>query len=317
MILPGILRQIMCNFRWFGLFIFFLVAGVLLAYGQDADQGKSLGDVARDSRAQSRESRAQESAGQNQLATQLYRLLTTAKQESAQQRWDDAARDLHTVIEQSNPCTDTNWEWSKAHTQLASNEYSQGHRDRALAIIEEKTNKWAQCSGQATADEVTIVQERAVFERIVNDDKNAEVDFLKVIAIREKTGAGAKSYPADLLLLTDVYERQELYRDIIALLTPRMSGAATSEHDSYGTWARLWQALGEAHQKLGQYEQAEKAYNTAMGLTAPERSLLADMASLYHAMGKEAEAQKVEASLNAMPSSTPQIRPYPPPPPRK
>ena len=309
----------MRTFRRLGTFVFFfIITGVLAASGQDANQDKSLGEVAREARASSQaaHAHAQENVGQKQLSY-LYNLLTTAKQASAEQRWDDAAKDLHTVIESSKPCSDTGFLWSEAHTQLASNEYSQGHRDRALAIIEEKTNKWAQCSGQPSADEVTILQERAVFERIVNDDKNAEVDFSKVIAIREKTGTGAKYCPADLLLLTDIYERQGLYKNIIAFLTPRMSGAATSEHDLYGTWARLWQALGEAHQKLGQYEQAERAYNAAMGLTAPERSLLADMASLYHAMGKEAEAQKVEASLNAMPSSTPQIRPYPPPQPRK
>lgn len=300
----------MRTYRRFGLLIFFIVAGVLIAQSQDTDQEKSLGEVAR-------ENRVHQSTPQMQNVTQLYRLLSAAKQAAAEQRWDDSARDLHTVIDLAQPCTNIGSLSSKAYTQLASNEYSQGHKDRALGIIDEKSEAFMRCRGADQSSEAAILQGRAIFERIVHDYKDAEADFLKLIAIQEKTKPLVDWYPGELLLLTSIYQEQERYKDIVAFLTPRVPYEGEGGPNRDVRWAGVWQSLGEAHQKLGQYQQAEKAYNTAIHITSPDASLLSDLESLYHVMGKEAEAQKIEEELKAMPSRAPQVKVYQPPQPGK
>lgn len=236
---------------------------------------------------------------------QLNALLTAANQAASEKRWDEAVRNLNKVIEMAKPYPGTEYWLQTAYYGLANVELQQGHMEQARSAFDAEINFVSQRSGANSPDVATALDSRAMFEMKINDEKGEEADFLKAIAIREKAKAPAIQYSSELYSVAMLYRKQGKYKETVEFLQARIPAKEDPDPKKENWWAWPLQALGLSYQDLGQYDQAEKAFDRmirSLDQTLPVNSLgfvdpLSKMASLYRAMGKDSEAVKVEQRL--------------------
>jgi len=245
---------------------------------------------------------------------QLNDLYIKAVNESAWKKWDEAAKDLHDSIDLAKPYWNSDSWLEKAYSMLANNEQLQGHMEQARSIMDEELQLITQRNGVDSTEVANALDGRGNLELRANDDKAAEADFLKTIAIREQRKQAAWQYPSELYSLATAYLKQNKNKEVVALLTVRIPTEGENDPRKDMTWARPLEALGTAYQNLGQYQQAEQAYKrmiAAMDLLFPAKSIgltgpLQKMASLYHAMGKQTEQHEIEDRLREIQQGQPQ-----------
>jgi tetratricopeptide (TPR) repeat protein len=246
-----------------------------------------------------------------QQTEQLNTLLSAANQASAESRWNDASQNLHRIIETAKPFPGTDYWLLKAYLLLAANEQRQGRLAEAKSIFDEEVKLVSSRNGAESNEVATALDGRAMLAQKMNDNKSAEADLRRAMAIRRK-GSGSSMYlSTEAYALAMVYRRQSRYKEAIGVLKPLIP--ATADPDPHKEQAYVWllQGLGMCYQDLGEYVKAEAAYTRMIRIlevTLPVNSVgftepLSKMASLYHAMGNEAEAQKIEHRLKELQQS--------------
>ncbi len=236
---------------------------------------------------------------------QLNGLLSSATQASGESRWNDAAQDLRRIISTAKPFPDTDYWLIKAYRMLAVNEQRQGHLAQAQAAMDEEVSLISHRSGPNSTYFATALFGRALLEQQLSDDGRAETDLRRALAIHRKTDNSSVQIPMEAYALAMLYRRHNRYKQAINLLQPLIPPKANSDPRKEANLGWLLEALGMSYQDMGRYQDAEAAYLRMLPIlevTLPVNSLgfvdpLSKMASLYHAMGKEADAQKIEKRL--------------------
>ena len=245
---------------------------------------------------------------------QLSSLLSRATQASAEGHWDDAAQDLRRIITTAKPFPDTDYWLVKAYGMLAVNEQRQGHLAQAQSIMDEEVSLMSRRSGANSTDFATALFGRALLEQRMNDDGRAETDFRRALAIHKKADSSSVQIPMEAYALAMLYRRHNRYKQAIDLLQSLIPPKANADPQKEANLGWLLEALGMTYQDMGRYQDAEAAYARMLPIlevTLPVNSLgfvdpLSKMASLYHAMGKETDAQKIEKRLQELQQSQPQ-----------
>ncbi len=239
-----------------------------------------------------------------QATQRLNTLMGAANKAETESQWAEAAKNLHKIIDMTKPYPGTDYWILTAYYHLAVDEQRQGHTEQALSIMDEEMKVVEQRTGAESSDVATVLDARAMLEMKTNDDQKALADFLKAIAIREKAKTPAIQYGSEIYSVGMLYRKQGKNKEAVEFLKARIP-AEGADPKKENWWAWPLEMMGMAYQDLGQFDEAEKAFNRMMrslDQSLPVNSLgfvdpLSKMASLYHAMGKEAEATNVEQRL--------------------
>jgi tetratricopeptide (TPR) repeat protein len=233
-------------------------------------------------------------------------MIELAAKAANDRHWSDATQMAQQAIDTAKPLPGTATQMTRGYVLLASIEYRQGHMLEVQGVMDRAVAAISQKSGPDSIEVAETVQERAMLELALNDDRLAEADLRRAIGIYEKKGPSER-LAFELTNLGMVCQRRGRDQEAIELFQRAIKLYDADRPGNLSTMTPLRQ-LGTLCQKAGRNQEAENAFLRLLQLMeghfGANHPALADplskLANLYSSMGKQAEAKRIQERLQSL-----------------
>ena len=243
-----------------------------------------------------------------ELRAKLDATQESAYQAARENRWEDAYKLLHQLIDTAKPLPGSEAWISNAYYMLAANEARLGHTQRAQALADEEGKLIADKAGAESLAMATAFDGMAMVETMCNQDERAIVDLRRALAIREATPqAAGPQHDFEMRQLATLYSKNGRNEDALAVLQSLVDATPKDSWQGTSLIGPL-QQMASIYQQMGRYNEAEAALVRSLNIlesVLPSNSNglkepLTRLASLYHAAGRTADEARMEARIKGL-----------------